>query len=66
MTQGVREEIDSLLKKAHYIMMEADHINATKEEKDKAKAACKVLYDQIKLLDTYTYNLVTATISEES
>ena len=47
-------------------MMEADHINATKEEKDKAKAACKVLYDQIKLLDTYTYNLVTATISEES
>tara|TARA_B100000927_G_scaffold226783_1_gene186509 strand:- start:2183 stop:2380 length:198 start_codon:yes stop_codon:yes gene_type:complete len=65
MTLGVRQEIDRLLKEANDIMMEVNHIQATKEEKDNAKAACHKLYTQIKLLDRYTYNLVTATIDDD-
>ena len=65
MTQGVREEIDRLLKEANDIMMEVNHIGATKEEKDEAKASCQKLYNQIKLLDSYTYHLVTATMANE-
>ena len=41
MTQGVREEIDRLLK-ANDIMMEVNHIGATKEEK-MSQGVCKVV-----------------------
>lgn len=65
MTHGVRQEIDKILQQAHHIMMEVDHKDATKEERRKAKDDCKVLYNQIKLLDTYTYHLVTATLADD-
>jgi len=65
MTRGIREEVDRLLKKAHYLMMEVEHITATEEEKRHAKEQCKKLYNQIQMLDEYTYRLVSATIAEE-
>ena len=65
MTRGIREEIDRLLYKAHKLMMEVEHITATEEEKKQAKDACQKLYNRIKLLDSDTYKLLSATIDED-
>ncbi len=64
MTQGIREEIDRLLQKAHSIMMKVENITATESEKKQAKEACQRLYNQIKLLDEKTYIMVTARTTE--
>lgn len=65
MTRGIREEVDRLLKKAHYLMMEVEHITATDEEKKHAREQCKKLYNQIRMLDDYTYKMITATMIDE-
>jgi hypothetical protein len=49
------------LEEANRIMMEVQHIDVTPEEKSSAKAKCMALYNQIKLLDPYTYDLLTKT-----
>jgi len=64
MTQGIREEVDRLLQKAHSIMMQVENLTATEEEKKQAKEACQRLYNQIKLLDEKTYIMVTARTTE--
>ena len=65
MTRGIREEVNRLLKKAHYLMMEVEHITATDEEKKHAREQCKKLYNQIRMLDDYTYKMITATMIDE-
>ena len=65
MTRGIREEVNRLLKKAHYLMMEVEHIKATDEEKKHAREQCKKLYNQIRMLDDYTYKMITATMIDE-
>ena len=65
MTRGIREEVNRLLKKAHYLMMEVEHITATDEEKKHAREQCKKLYNQIRMLDDYTYKMITSTMIDE-
>ena len=65
MTQGIREEVDRLLQKAHKLMMAVEDITATDEEKKQAKEACQKLYNQIKLLDATTYRMITATHNDD-
>ena len=43
-------------------MMGVEHITATEEEKKSARKECRKLYNQIKILDDYTYKIITATI----
>ena len=61
MNYGTKQEVDRLLEEANKIMMEVQHIDVTPEEKSSAKAKCMALYNQIKLLDPYTYDLLTKT-----
>lgn len=65
MTLGVRQEVDRLLKEANSIMMEAQYKGVSKEEKANAKEKCIPLYNQIKVLDPYTYNLITTNLDNE-
>ena len=61
MNYGTKQEVDRLLEEANRIMMEVQHIDVRPEEKSSAKAKCMALYNQIKLLDPYTYDLLTKT-----
>ena len=65
MTLGVRQEVDRLLKEANAIMMEVQYKGVSKEEKTNAKKKCIPLYNQIKVLDPYTYNLITTNLDNE-
>jgi len=62
MTIGVRQEVDRLLKEANTIMMEVEYKGVSKKEKQKAKEKCLPIYNQIKVLDPYTYDLITSNI----
>ena len=59
MNYGTKKEVDRLLEAANKIMMEVSHIDVTTEEKKEAKSKCKALYNQIKLLDAFTYKLIS-------
>lgn len=59
MSYGTKKEVDRLLEAANKIMMDVSHINVTTKEKKEAKQKCQALYNQIKLLDAYTYKLIT-------
>ena len=64
MSFGTKKEVDRLLWEAHKIMTDVSHSKVTPEEKEEAKLKCKALYNQIKLLDSYTYNLITKTLDD--
>ena len=59
MNFGTKKEVDRLLGEANKIMIEVSHVDVTPEEKKQAKQRCMALYNQVKLLDPYTYQLIT-------
>ena len=64
MSYGTKKEVDRLLWEAHKITMEVSHSEVTPEDKKETKKKCMSLYNQIKLLDSYTYNLLTKTLDD--
>ena len=48
------EEVEPIVKKSF----------PSPEEKEEAKLKCRVLYNQIQLLDAYTYSLITKTLDD--